>query len=107
MGTPVVAYLPVSTDGQADAGVSLEAQRAKVNAYAQLYDLDLVEIVVDGGISAKTLDRPGLQRALDLLEAGKASGLLVAKLDRLTRSVRDCSRSQSRWIRALRPGVSS
>jgi site-specific DNA recombinase len=87
--TRTVAYLRVSTDKQADKGVSLDAQRAKVAAYASLYDLDLVEVIVDAGESAKTMDRPGLQRALAMLKKGTAEALLVVKLDRLTRSVRD------------------
>jgi len=87
--TRTVAYLRVSTDKQADRGVSLEAQRAKVLAYAELYDLDLVAIEVDAGVSAKSLDRPALARALGMLRSGKAKALLVVKLDRLTRSVRD------------------
>lgn len=87
--TRIIAYLRVSTDKQAEGGVSLEAQQAKVEAYAALYDLELVETVVDAGESAKTLDRPGLQRALGMLKTGLADGLLVAKLDRLTRSVVD------------------
>lgn len=45
--TRTVAYLRVSTDKQADKGVSLDAQRAKVDAYAALYDLELVDVVVD------------------------------------------------------------
>jgi DNA invertase Pin-like site-specific DNA recombinase len=45
--TRTVAYLRVSTDKQADRGVSLDAQRAKVEAYASLYDLDLVEVIVE------------------------------------------------------------
>ena len=87
--TRTVAYLRVSTDKQADRGVSLDAQRAKVRAYAELYDLELVEVVVDAGASAKTLERPGLERALGMLRRGEADALLVVKLDRLTRSVRD------------------
>lgn len=87
--TRTVAYLRVSTDKQADRGVSLEAQRAKVLAYAELYDLDLVAIEVDAGVSAKSLERPALARALGMLRVGKADALLVVKLDRLTRSVRD------------------
>lgn len=87
--TRTVAYIRVSTDKQADKGFSLEAQRAKVEAYASLYDLNLVEVVVDAGVSAKTLDRPGLKRALGMLKAGQADALLVVKLDRLTRSVVD------------------
>lgn len=87
--TKTIAYLRVSTDKQADKGVSLDVQRAKAEAYAALYDLELCEVIVDAGHSAKTLDRPGLQRALAMLRAGKAEALLVVKLDRLTRSVRD------------------
>ncbi|MBI5493756.1 MAG: recombinase family protein [Deltaproteobacteria bacterium] len=89
METRTVAYIRVSTDKQADKGVSLEAQRAKVEAYATLYDLDIVDVVVDAGVSAKTLDRPGLNRALGMLKSGAADALLVVKLDRLTRSVVD------------------
>ena len=87
--TRTVAYLRVSTDKQADRGVSLDVQRAKVAAYAELYELELVEVVVDAGQSAKTLDRPGLAHALGMLRKGDADALLVVKLDRLTRSVRD------------------
>jgi len=87
--TRTVAYLRVSTDKQADRGVSLEAQRAKVESYAALFDLELVAIEVDAGVSAKSLARPALDRALAMLRAGKADALLVVKLDRLTRSVRD------------------
>jgi site-specific DNA recombinase len=87
--TRVVGYVRVSTEHQADGGVSLEAQRAKLAAYALAMDLELVAIEEDAGLSAKTLARPALQRALAMLDAGTAEGLLVAKLDRLTRSVRD------------------
>ena len=89
MATRTVAYLRVSTDKQADRGVSLDAQRAKAEAYAELYDLELCEVIVDAGHSAKTLDRPGLQRALGMLKRGQVEALLVVKLDRLTRSVVD------------------
>lgn len=85
----VIGYVRVSTDEQATDGVSLEAQRAKLQAYAALYDLELVEVVADAGESAKTLNRPGLQRAMAMLKQGGADGMLIAKLDRLTRSVGD------------------
>lgn len=87
--TRAVAYLRVSTDKQADRGVSLDAQRSKVEAYAALYEIDLVAVEVDAGYSACTLDRPGLARALEALRRRRADALLVVKLDRLTRSVRD------------------
>ncbi len=87
--TKVIGYIRVSTDKQADEGVSLDAQRAALAAYAALYGVEIVEVIVDAGESAKTLQRPGLARALAMLADGAAEGLLVAKLDRLTRSVRD------------------
>lgn len=85
----VIGYIRVSTDEQASHGHSLAAQESKLRAYAQLYELDLVEVLVDAGHSAKSMKRPGLQQALVALESGRAGGLLIAKLDRLTRSVRD------------------
>lgn len=86
--TRVVCYVRVSLDKMAEHGWSLDAQKAKLEAYAALYDLAIVETVVDSQ-SAKSLDRPGLQTALDMLRTGRADALLVVKLDRLTRSVRD------------------
>lgn len=86
--TKAIAYIRVSTDKQADKGHSLEAQEAKVKAYASLYDLELVKTVVEAE-SAKSLKREGLQNALAALKAGKAEALIVVKLDRLTRSVSD------------------
>lgn len=96
--TRAVAYVRVSTEKQADHGVSLAAQTARVEAYATLYDLELVETVVDAGISAKDMRRPGLLRALSALEAGRASALVVVKLDRLTRSVRDLGSLVERYF---------
>jgi len=84
-----VAYVRVSTEKQADRGVSLEAQQTKIRAYAELYGLELAEVIVNSGLSAKTLERPGLARALRMLRSGEAAALLVVKLDGLTRSVRD------------------
>jgi len=88
-GTRAVAYVRVSTDKQVEHGLSLGAQQAKLMAYATLYELDLVAMEVDAGVSAKTLRRPALQQALGALKAGNAEALLVVKLDRLTRSMRD------------------
>lgn len=84
-----VAYCRVSTAEQADSGSSLMAQAAKVNALAALHDVQLVEVITDRGLSAKDTNREGLQRVLTLADGGKVSMVLVSKLDRLTRSVRD------------------
>jgi site-specific DNA recombinase len=65
---------------------------------AQLYDLELLETIVDAGESAKSLDRLGLQRALAMLKEGQAEALLVVKLDRLTRSVVDLGTLVERYF---------
>jgi DNA invertase Pin-like site-specific DNA recombinase len=96
--TRTIAYLRVSTDKQADAGVSLDAQRAKVEQYVALYDIEIVAVLVDAGESAKSLERPELQNALAMLDAGEADALLVVKLDRLTRSVRDLGDLVARYF---------
>ena len=84
-----VGYVRVSTDRQADQSVSLDAQDAKVRAMAIVQGATLSEVIVDGGESAKSLNRPGLQRLLHLVNSGKVQTVIVAKLDRLTRSVKD------------------
>jgi len=96
--TAVAGYVRVSTEQQAGEGVSLEAQRVKLQAYAVAMDLELVAVFEDAGLSAKSLARPGLQSALALLEEGKAAGLVVVKLDRLTRSVRDLGELVDRYF---------
>lgn len=93
-----IGYVRVSTEQQASEGVSLEAQAEKVRAYCGLYGFDLVRIESDAGASASTLERTGLERALAALEAGEADALVVVKLDRLTRSVRDLDTLLSRYF---------
>ena len=85
----VVGYIRVSTNKQQESGLSLSAQETKIRQYCDLYDLDLAEIIVDAGESAKTLNRDGIQKAINLLKSGSVEGLIVTKLDRLTRSIRD------------------
>jgi site-specific DNA recombinase len=85
----VIGYARVSTEDQANKGVSLDAQIDKIKAYASLYDLELVDIKVDAGKSAKTLEREGLKECLEMLNNGTVQGVIVFKLDRLTRKVAD------------------
>lgn len=85
----VILYSRVSTSDQSERGVSLDSQEAKLRAFAQLHELHVVDSIVDAGESAKSLDRPGLQCALGLLRSNQADGLVVVKLDRLTRSISD------------------
>jgi len=84
-----IGYVRVSTDRQAEQGVSLEAQEAKIRAMATVQGVDLAEVIIDGGESAKNPKRPGLERLLAMVNAGKVQAVIIAKLDRLTRSVKD------------------
>ena len=86
----VIGYLRVSTDEQADSRLGLDAQREAIASYAAAHGWD-VEWYADEGASGKTLDRPQLQAALARLRDRRSdvSGLVVAKLDRLSRSVAD------------------
>ena len=94
----VVGYVRVSSEEQAREGVSLAAQTDKVRLYAELHNLELAEVVIDAGISGKTLDRPGLGKVLAMLEAGEVGGLVVFKLDRLTRNLGDWSHLIDRYF---------
>jgi DNA invertase Pin-like site-specific DNA recombinase len=84
----VIGYVRVSTDDQAASGLGLDAQRATIAGEAAKRDWT-VTWVEDAGRSAKTLERPGVTTALNLLAKGEAQVLVVAKLDRLSRSVQD------------------
>jgi site-specific DNA recombinase len=87
--TRAIAYVRVSTEEQSETGVSLAAQEAKIRSYCELYGIELVRVVVDAGESGKSLDRPGIQEALERLDRKEADGLVIAKLDRLSRNVGD------------------
>ena len=85
----VIGYVRVSTEEQSKEGVSVDAQIAKIKAYCLLYDLALVDVIIDASVSAKSLKRTGLNDALAALKSKKADGMVIAKLDRLSRSVKD------------------
>lgn len=85
----VLGYVRVSTDEQSDSGAGLEVQRRAIIAECDRRGWDLVEVLEDAGYSAKDLKRPGVQLALETLRKRQASALVVAKLDRLSRSMPD------------------
>ena len=85
---PVDGYVRVSMDEQAREGVSLINQEDRIRAYCKLYGLDLVRIATDAGVSAKTLDADGLATVLDDMRQGRVDGVVILKLDRLTRRLR-------------------
>jgi DNA invertase Pin-like site-specific DNA recombinase len=85
----VIGYLRVSTDEQRASGAGLAAQRRAIEDECQRRGWTLVEVIEDAGFSAKDLKRPGVQVALETLDRGDAGALVVAKLDRLSRSMLD------------------
>ena len=82
-------YTRVSTEDQAQAGVSLDSQLAACRAFAMAKSWQVGEEVCDPGASGSSLKRPGAQRVVELIRNRKTSGVLVWRLDRLTRSIRD------------------
>jgi site-specific DNA recombinase len=85
----MVGYVRVSTDEQASSGLGLEAQMHKIHLYCELHGYEIVEIVSDRGFSGKNLDRPGMKRVLEMMAKKEVDGVVIARLDRITRSVRD------------------
>jgi Resolvase, N terminal domain len=94
-----IGYVRVSTEKQAEFGVSLEAQEEKVRAMAVVQGAELVDVIVDAGESAKSLNRPGMARLMSLVDAGAVNTVIIAKLDRLTRSVKDLAELLERFTR--------
>ena len=83
-----LGYVRVSTSEQGDSGAGLAAQRATVEAECTRRGWQLVEVVEDVA-SGKTLDRPGMTRALDMLDRHEVDLLVAAKVDRVSRSTLD------------------
>ncbi len=79
-----IGHIRVSTQGQADEGISLEAQKAKIEAWCTVNDYSLVDVFVDVGISGKDMNRDGLLAALKAVDKGAA--LVAYSLSRLSRS---------------------
>ena len=83
-----IGYIRVSTQGQADEGVSLEAQRAKIEAWCNLNDAELVAVFEDAGVSGASMNgRDGLHAALKATSKGMA--LVCYSISRIARSTRD------------------
>ncbi|MFC7783307.1 recombinase family protein [Rossellomorea sp. GCM10028870] len=82
-------YVRVSTTEQASEGYSIRAQTDRLKAYCVSQGWDIFEIYIDDGYSAKDTNRPNLERMMKHIEQNLIDCVLVYRLDRLTRSVRD------------------
>lgn len=86
----VVGYIRVSTEEQAELGAGLEAQRRAIALECERRGWDLVEIFEDAGFSGKSVEgRSNLDLALKAVRGKDIQGMVVARLDRLSRSLMD------------------
>ena len=88
-GLKAIGYVRVSTDEQAREGLSLDLQVARIGAYCEAKGWELLRVYRDAGISGKDLERPGIQSLLHDLKGNGVDVVVILKLDRLTRSIRD------------------
>lgn len=86
----VVGYTRVSSAEQGESEAGLDAQRSTIEAEVERRGWTLLEVYTDAGVSGGSKEgRPELARALKALESNGADTLIVAKLDRLARSMQD------------------
>ena len=89
-GLILATYRRVSTDKQADEGYSLDVQLEKLQAYAKTFShVRDTRDYMDDGYSGSSLDRPGMRRLIEDIQAGQVTHVIVVKLDRLSRSQKD------------------
>ncbi len=82
-------YIRVSTDAQFEEGYSVDAQRQMLAGYCASKGIEDYEFFIDGGFTGSNIERPEMQRMLDEVRRGLISGVVVYKLDRLSRSQKD------------------
>lgn len=86
----VLGYVRISkADHARDESIGIEAQRAAIRAYVDAQGWEVAAWYSDDGVTGGHLRRPGITAALRELKARRADALVVAKLDRLSRSVLD------------------
>ena len=84
-----IGYARVSTRQQGKTDLSIPQQREKIKLYCKLKGLDLLKVVEEVK-SAKDLRRPGMQEIIGLARGNYLSDVIVVKLDRLSRRLKDC-----------------
>jgi site-specific DNA recombinase len=86
----IALYCRVSTDEQAREGLSLAEQQQRLTAYCQAMGWnEEIKLFIDDGFSAKNLERPKLEKLLDAVRKREVSKVIVTKLDRMSRRLKD------------------
>ena len=81
---------------EGESFISPELQRKKIEAWAELHDVEIVRWWEELDQSGKKRDRPFFQEALARCERGETGGIVVARLDRFARSAIDALESIKR-----------
>lgn len=102
-----VGYARVSTMEQAVSGLSIEHQKRKIVAQCEISNLHLCDVLVDAGYSASSFDRPAMIELLARVEDGQVDTIVIAKLDRLTRSLMDLGRFLEMLHKAKRANINA
>ena len=89
--TKVIAglYPRVSTEDQSRFGHSLDEQEEKLRQLCELKGYEIYKVYREEGVSAKNTNRPKFQEMMEDMKDGKINKIIVYKLDRLTRSIKD------------------
>lgn len=82
-------YVRVSTEEQAKEGISLDAQKERLTAFCTAKLLDIYKIYMDDGYSAGSINRPALKEMIEDANEGRFSNILVYKIDRFSRNLKD------------------
>jgi site-specific DNA recombinase len=86
--TSCYGYIRVSTQRQGERGVSLQEQKASIEEYAKRQGISIQEWFEEKETAAKS-GRPVFSRMLSLLKQKKADGVVIHKIDRSARNLRD------------------
>ena len=97
-----IGYVRCSTQEQVDSGLGLDVQAERIRAYCSMRGLDLLDIIIDAGVSGgKPLaKREGGQRLLAAMKAKQAEAVVMLKLDRMFRNAGDCLTVTDKWERS-------
>jgi site-specific DNA recombinase len=89
MNKKVGVYVRVSTEEQAKEGISLDAQVQRCKSFCDARGWKVYQIYTDAGFSAGSMKRPALTNLLKDIDEKKIDVLLVYKIDRFSRNLKD------------------
>jgi len=84
-----IGYIRVSTNEQAESGLSLKSQQKKIQAYCELYGLALDDLLTDTTSGKSINGRPAFKRLVFLAETNQVEHVVILKLDRMARNTKE------------------